>query len=236
MNKGIKHISIIARIYIVVDRRKWEEIQKLQKGTHIMSLIHKPLEDIIVYLLYDMEFIGADHVSLVTYILAALTAYLFLAGEIGKAIVMAILVGILDGVDGKIARLRKRKTYIGKLEHSIDMLYEQAWYAAFIWASWSLTGSIPYLVAGIIWLILDSFVRHVYHVVWIATGKSLKYHGGVARYVTFIDGRRSMYVLHMLIWYLVGMPFFAIYTILGHCALTALSYTVLAFKIMLSHE
>jgi phosphatidylglycerophosphate synthase len=32
--------------------------------------------------------------------------------------------GILDGTDGKLARLGGKKTLIGKLEHSFDVLFE----------------------------------------------------------------------------------------------------------------
>lgn len=209
---------------------KWNDIRRLQKGTHLMSRVHRPFEDLTVYLLYDLEFIGADLISLVTYALAFWAAYLMVAGELALALALMVLVGVLDGVDGKVARLRGRKTFIGKLEHSFDMLYEQVWYVAFTWYVWQATGNNTFLVLGFLWLLCDGLVRHIYNVVWIATGKSLKYHGGLARYVTFIDGRRSVYVVHMIVWFVLGAPSTAMYTILGHCALTAISYTFLAFK------
>ncbi|MDP6612705.1 MAG: CDP-alcohol phosphatidyltransferase family protein [Candidatus Hydrothermarchaeota archaeon] len=212
------------------NKKKWNNIRRLQKGTHLMSRVHRPFEDLAVYLLYDLEFIGADLISLVTYALAFLAAYLMVAGELVLALSLMVLVGVLDGVDGKVARLRGKKTLIGKLEHSFDMLFEQVWYVAFTWYIWQATGSNAFLVLGFLWLVLDGFVRHIYNVTWIATGKSLKYHGGLARYVTFIDGRRSVYVTHMIIWFFLGSPSNAMYTILGHCALTAISYTFLAFK------
>jgi hypothetical protein len=209
---------------------KWAKIKTLQKGKHVMSKLHKPLEDIIVYLLYDLEFIGADHISIIVYVLAAIATYYFIEGNLLLALIIAFIVGILDGVDGKIARLRGRKTYIGKLEHSLDMLYEQAWYAAFIWYVWTSTGNLTYLILGFIWLISDSLVRHVYNVFWIATGKSLKYYGGLADKVTLVDGRRSVYILHMIIWFIVGYPQYAIYTILIHCVSTAVIYMGLSLK------
>jgi phosphatidylglycerophosphate synthase len=212
------------------DSEKWADIQKLQKGTHLMSRIHKPFEDFVVYLLYDFEFIGADLVSVITYVMAFWAAYLMVIGELGMALLWMVVVGVLDGTDGKLARLRGKKTLIGKLEHSFDMLFEQVWYIAFTWYIWQATGSNTFLILGLVWLVLDGFVRHIYNVTWIATGKSLKYHGGMARYVTLIDGRRSVYVVHMIVWFFLGTPSLAMYTILGHCSLTAISYTFLAFK------
>ncbi|MHA1617005.1 MAG: CDP-alcohol phosphatidyltransferase family protein [Candidatus Njordarchaeales archaeon] len=214
----------------MINKEKWTHIQQLQKGKHLMSKLHKPLEDIIVYLLYDLDFISADHISIITYILAFYVAYLFLKTNILYALILAFIVGILDGVDGKIARLRKRKTYIGKLEHSMDMLYEQTWYATYTWCLWTLYSSSQYLALGMIFLILDSFVRHIYNTFWIATGKSLKYSGGIAEKITMIDGRRSVYVLHMIIWYIIGKFNYSIYTILIHCGATAIAYFIISMK------
>jgi len=214
----------------VLNSKKWAEIQELQKGTHVISLLHKPVEDLIVYLLFDFDWIGADHISLLTYALAAVTAYLITKGSLALGLALAIIVGVLDGVDGKLARLRKRPTMIGKLEHSFDMLYEQSWYAAFCWWAWTSTREELYITLGLTWLILDSLVRHVYNVIWISTGKSLKYHCGAARLVTKLDGRRSVYILHMLFWYLVGRPLMAFWTILLHCGATAIAYLILGFK------
>lgn len=217
-----------------INKSKWDKIQTLQKGTHFMSKIHKPFEDLIVYMLYDFDFISADHISIFTYALAFLTSYMFLTSNIVLAVILAFIVGILDGVDGKIARLRNRKTYIGKLEHSFDMLYEQSWYITFTWYSWLTTNNLLFLIMGLIWLIIDSYVRHIYHIVWIATGRSLKYHGKLCYYITLIDGRRSVYVLHIIIWLLLSIPWNALYTILIHCSATAIAYTIISIKIFRS--
>mgnify|MGYP000014566816 CR=1 FL=1 len=220
----------------MLDREKWQRIQELQKGKHFISILHKPVEDFIVYLLYDLDFISADHVSLITYLLAFYVAYLFLRGAVLYALLLAVIVGILDGVDGKIARLRGRKTYIGKLEHSIDMLYEQTWYATYTWYLWTHYGDNLYLVLGFAFLILDGLVRHIYNTFWIATGKSLKYSGGLAEKVTKIDGRRSVYVLHMIIWYVLGAFNYSIFTILIHCGATAFAYLAISMKYLYSSQ
>jgi len=207
---------------------KWEKIQSLQKGKHVMSMIHKPFEDMIVYLLYDFESIGADHISIIVYVLASLATYCFLKGPLVAALALAFIVGILDGVDGKIARLRGRRTYIGKMEHSLDMLYEQAWYAAFTWRLWTMTKNQMFLVLGFVWLISDGLVRHIYNTFWIATGKSLKYLKGLGEKITLIDGRRSIYIVHIIIWFIAGHPEYATFTILAHCIATAASYMVIS--------
>lgn len=93
--------------------------------------------------------------------MAFLAVYLFLTDSLPLALATAVIVRILDGVDGKIARLRRKKTYIGKLEHSLDMLYEKCWYASFTWYVLVATGDTTYLILGIIWLILDSLIRHI---------------------------------------------------------------------------
>jgi hypothetical protein len=69
-----------------------------------MSHIHRPFEDFIVYLLYDFRFIGADCISLLTYALAFGVVYLIVVEKLALGLSLALLVGVLDGVDGKLAR------------------------------------------------------------------------------------------------------------------------------------
>jgi phosphatidylglycerophosphate synthase len=211
---------------------KWAEIKKLQKGRHFMSYIHKPFEDFFVYILYNVKFVTADIVSVITYILAFSVIYFFATDKPGTALIIMIIVGVLDGVDGKLARLRKKKTYIGKLEHSFDFLFEQAWWATFILYIFFTTDQVTFLYLGFVFIIIDGFVRHIYNTFWLATGTSLKdLKGGFVKILFRVDGRRSVYVLlHMVVWFLLGNLPYALYTMIVHSGLTALLYSILSFR------
>ncbi len=74
-----------------------------------------------MFTLTTLKYFGV--ISLVTYALAFWAAYPMVIGELSMALLWVVVVGVLDGTDGKLARLSEKKTLIGKLEHSFDMLF-----------------------------------------------------------------------------------------------------------------
>ena len=208
----------------------WSDIKKLQKGTHFTSYVNKPLEDALVYILSRVDFITADHVTILADVLAFISAYLMILGNITYSILLMLIVTILDGVDGKLARLRGVPTKIGKLEHSFDFLYEQVWYASLIYASYLLTKDIRILLIGLLWLAIDGYVRHIYNLGWIVVKSPVKKWGKVGRIITTIDGRRNVYVWYSAICYfLLKRLSLAVILSFAHALFTAISYTILTY-------
>lgn len=74
-----------------------------------------------MFTLTTLKYFGV--ISLVTYALAVWATYPRVIGELSMALLWVVVVGVLDGTDGKLARLSEKKTLIGKLEHSFDMLF-----------------------------------------------------------------------------------------------------------------
>ncbi len=213
---------------MVFNKEKWTAIQKLQKGRHVTSYIHKPLEDLIVYLLYDTN-VSADVISIITYATATIVAWFFYMGFYLRAIILAYFVGVLDGVDGKIARLRGKPTIIGKMEHVFDTMYEYLWYITLI-VSLSSSFGKDILLFGMTWIALDALVKQTYNIFWLMTGKPLRVCGAAGRIITKIDSRRSMYMIHIFVWLLLGNIVNSIYTIIAHQVFTLVSYIILSFK------
>ena len=65
-----------------------------------------------MFTLTTLKYCGV--ISLVTYALAFWAAYPMVIGELGMALLWVVVVGVLDSTDGKLARLREKKTLIGK--------------------------------------------------------------------------------------------------------------------------
>ena len=209
----------------------WREISKLQKGIHFTSYVNKPLEDALVYLLARVEFITADHITILADSLAFLSAYLMVTGRVWPAIALMLAVTILDGTDGKLARLRGKPTKIGKLEHSLDFLYEQAWYASVIAYTYLSTKAVWTLLLGLGWLVVDGYVRHVYNLGWIIAGGPLKKWGRAGRIIALVDGRRNVYVWYTTASYIIaGTLWPAITLSFSHALATAVAYTVLTYR------
>jgi hypothetical protein len=74
--------------------------------------------------------ITPNAVSLIATTIGLVAAGLLYQGWIWPAFSLMLLVGWLDGVDGKLARLRFHYTRLGAAESYLDFLYENAWWFA----------------------------------------------------------------------------------------------------------
>lgn len=69
-----------------------------------------------------------NQITLATTVLGFFVAWLFSVGVLRLGILLAIVVEVLDGVDGKLARIKHQTSKVGELEHVMDTLYELSWY------------------------------------------------------------------------------------------------------------
>jgi len=206
-----------------------------QKGLHFTSYINKPIEDRIIYHLADMSWITPNRITIFANLVAFFVAVLFLVGSLWIAGILACVVGIIDGLDGKLARARGTLTKLGHIEHTFDMLYEQVWYVSFAISLYLLGyGYLP-LVLGLFTLVTDSFVRHCYMQFRQTMGKALTAYTRFDKAFAKIDGRRNVYVLYMILfsglpW--LQTPLYALYAMLLHSSFTALIYAIRAIQHM----
>jgi len=90
------------------------------------ALVHAPIEKWIVSHLCRTS-ITPNQITLGTGILGLSVTLLYAIGDLSVGALLALLVGILDGVDGKLARLKVQTTRIGKGEHLLDYFVEMSW-------------------------------------------------------------------------------------------------------------
>ncbi len=210
-------------------------IFRTQKGLHFTSYINKPIEDHLVYYMADISWITPNRITIFANLSAFLVAALFLLGYLKMAAILAYVVGIIDGLDGKLARARGILTKLGYIEHSFDMLYEQTWYICFAISLYLSGYSYLPLILGLAMLVVDSFVRHCYMQFRLTMGKALTAYTKFDRVFARIDGRRNVYVLYMILfswlpW--LQTPLYALYAMLAHSSLTALVYAIRALQHM----
>ncbi|MEM2997694.1 MAG: CDP-alcohol phosphatidyltransferase family protein [Thermoproteota archaeon] len=237
----VEHLELkrrVSPVCVKIDSRQSIELAKrrlvfrTQKGLHFTSYINKPVEDYIVYQIADLPWITPNRITIMANIAAFLVAILFLSGYVKIAAVSAYLVGILDGLDGKLARARGILTRLGYIEHTFDMLYEQAWYICFsLSLCFSENSHLP-LVLGLCMLLADSFVRHCYMQFKETMGRALTAYTDFDRLFARVDGRRNVYVLYMILFSLLSMPLYAMYAMLTHSSVTAVVYAVRAVQHM----
>jgi CDP-L-myo-inositol myo-inositolphosphotransferase len=188
---------------------------------------NRPLENWLTLRLADWP-ITPNQMSVITSLLAFAVSGLFLLGWLWPAVLLAFVVNVLDGVDGKLARAKALATRLGQLEHSFDLLYEQSWYIAYTWAAYRLWPSLAVLVVGFVMLLFDSFARHVSMQFRQVMGIALADYAPFDRRFRRFDGRRNIYSIYMLLGVVVGRPHYALVVMALHAVITGLVYVIRA--------
>ena len=196
-----------------------------QKGTldFPAEFIHPPLENLLTKWI-SASTVTPNQVTTLTVLLAFLTTGLLAAGQIDPGypvagLAIAFIVGVLDGVDGKLARVTVRCTRFGdRYEHILDVVWELTWY----WAlGWMLSGGGevigPFVLGTVITLfyLLDKAATGMFK---SRQGIELFDYEPVDRFFRRIGARRNTNVLLLLGGTAIGMleeafTFVAIWTV-----------------------
>jgi len=178
-----------------------------KKGTlDIPALAHAPIETFIVSKLCRTS-ITPNQITIFCNIVAWGATVLFATGHLGSAIAIALAVGVLDGLDGKLARVKLETSQAGKLEHLFDILFENSWWIALAWhlhASGKLPEAFSYLGLLLGAEILNALARTS---IVRYCRKSMAELGPFDRLFRLVSGRRNIYVWILALGLLLGnMP------------------------------
>jgi phosphatidylglycerophosphate synthase len=132
----------------------------------------------------------------------------------------ALVVGVLDGVDGKQARVKLIFSRIGHWEHHLDKLYENGWYAAIAWSLGRAEGGGTPVIALAVLIganLLDIALTGIYEK---ATGTPFDLIGPFARRFRLVSGRRNTYLWAFLPFALAGAARAGFLVMAGYAALS----------------
>jgi phosphatidylglycerophosphate synthase len=176
-----------------------------QKGTlDIPALVHAPIETFIVSKLCKTT-VTPNQLTIFCNIVAWGATVLFATGNLGWGIAIALAVGVLDGLDGKLARVKLETSKAGKLEHFFDALFENSWWVALAFHL-SVSGKLPHAFSYLGLLIgaevlnalaRASIVRYY--------GKSITELGRFDRIFRLVGGRRNIYVWILALALILGI-------------------------------
>ncbi|MFQ5834237.1 MAG: NTP transferase domain-containing protein [Candidatus Thorarchaeota archaeon] len=213
-----------------VKRAKRILAHQTQKGRGASDLIahyiNRPIENALVYHLSDTR-ISPNMATLASNILAYLAAAAFLFGFLLWGSLLTFVVGVVDGIDGKLARMRRQTTRLGKLEHAFDLLFEFTWLLALAVYLSTFWGPLPILLTAVS-ITLMAFYRMVYDLFGRITGVSLDNYGSFEQRFRRVAGRRNLYNVHILVGVLLGIPLLSLFTITLHACVTAGVYVLRA--------
>src|SRR6266446_10572043 len=196
------------------------------------ALVHAPIEKWIVSHLCRTS-ITPNQVTLASALLGIGVTLLYAFGYLWVGALLALVVGILDGVDGKLARLKVQTSKIGKGEHALDYGIEMSWWAALAY-HFHFSGQVRYPYA--IWLaffVFDVLDRLAKWSVERKLGRSLDDVSRFDRVVRYVSGRRNIYTWLFAFCLLIGQPALGFVLLCGWGMATAAIHIFRAFQILL---
>jgi phosphatidylglycerophosphate synthase len=178
------------------DRRLAERIilDSAQKGTlDLPAYLHAPVETALISLLCKTP-ITPNQITIAGLIIGCSATVAFVTGYIGLGILAALIFGIVDGLDGKQARVKVETTERGKWEHHLDYLIENSWWAAiafYLWRSGQFSNAFYFLGLLIASHLLDESAKR-----WakMVKGRLLDDITPFDRAFRLIAARRNIYV------------------------------------------
>lgn len=177
-----------------------------QKGSlDLPAWVHAPIETFLVARLCKTP-ITPNQLTALCNVVAWTTVLLFATGHLVWGTALALAVGVLDGLDGKQARVKVETSEGGKLEHWLDTFYELAWAFALAYhfhASGELPGAYKYLLLllgseGVDGLAKLSIIRRY--------GRLIDELSPLDRKIRFWGGRRNIYIWILAVGMLLGAP------------------------------
>lgn len=181
-------------------------LNSAQKGTlDFPAWIHAPIENFLISRLARRS-ITPNQLTALSNIVAWIATILFATGHLVSGIVLALVVGVLDGLDGKQARIKVETSKSGNLEHWFDGLFEISWWVALAYHFWR-SGELPHAFHYLFLLLFAEAMDAV------AKGSILFTHrklidelGPFDRLVRLVGGRRNVYVWILAAGILLGAP------------------------------
>jgi phosphatidylglycerophosphate synthase len=179
-------------------------LDSTQKGPpDIPAWFHAPIETFLVSHLCKTP-ITPNQLTLFCNVVAWTVTILLVTGHLAWGLGLALIVGVLDGLDGKLARLKLETSKAGKLEHLFDALFENSWWLALalhLSVSGKLSHAFFYLGLLIGAEVLNalaraSVVRHY--------GKSISELANFDRIFRLVGGRRNIYVWILALGLILG--------------------------------
>jgi 1L-myo-inositol 1-phosphate cytidylyltransferase / CDP-L-myo-inositol myo-inositolphosphotransferase len=181
-------------------------LRSAQKGAQdLPAWVHAPIENFLISCLWRTS-ITPNQLTISCNVIAWTATVLFTTGHLACGLALALLVGVLDGLDGKQARVKIETTSGGKLEHWFDAAFEWSWWIALAYHL-QISGKLPAAFWYLFLLLLAEAVDGIAKgTVLFKTGKLIDELSLFERVVRLFGGRRNVYVWILTIGLLFGAP------------------------------
>lgn len=181
-------------------------LDSAQKGSlDLPAWVHGPIETSIVARLCKTS-ITPNQLTALCNVVAWAVVPLFATGHLVWGTALALAVGVLDGLDGKQARVKVETTEAGKLEHWLDTFYELAWLLALAYY-FQTSGELPDAWKYLLLFLAAEGVDGVAKLSIIRRyGRLIDELSPLDRAIRFLGGRRNVYIWILAVGVLLGVP------------------------------
>ncbi len=206
------------------DKRRAAErvlIEAAQKGAQdFPARVHAPIENLLISHLCKTA-ITPNQLTVFSNIVAWGATLLFATGHLAVGTALALAVGIVDGLDGKQARVKIETSKAGKLEHWFDALFEISWWIALAYYFQS-SGRLPAAWSYLALLLCAEAAAGLAKLSVIRRfGRLIDEMGDFDRIVRLFAGRRNIYVWLFALGVLFQAPVHAFKIVAWWAAVTA---------------
>lgn len=180
--------------------------EQTQKGAlDFPALVHAPIEKWLVSHLCRTS-ITPNQITLGTGVVGLTVTLLYAGGYLWAGALLALVIGVLDGIDGKLARLKAQTTKAGKREHDLDYIIETSWWAALAY-HFHATGEVRYAYFFFCALFaFDRLERLAKKTIQRRIGRNLDDFSSFDRFVRMFAGRRNIYTWLFTFFLVIGAP------------------------------
>jgi phosphatidylglycerophosphate synthase len=199
-----------------------------QKGVlDFPARVLHPIPENVLTRLVTATPITPNHITVFTALIAFMATYLFTREMFAWGLAIAVVVNVLDGVDGKLARVTLVTSRLGdRLDHILDVAFEFSWYVGIGWGLQAGgDGNLPLLIAvGLVVMMASS--RAASGAYKLTTGRQIHDHRRFDRGFRLVAGRRNIYTLLFVIGLALGHLDRALVVAFGWSVLTVFVYVI----------
>ena len=176
----------------------------------VEKYVDPPIENWIVHKLCETA-VTPNVVTLFAIAVALSAVSLFYEGWFVLAVLLAWGAIVLDGVDGKLARVKLMTSSTGKLGQGAGFFYESAWYMA--WAAYLARTDDPVAwEVGTALAVCNGCDQALRAAFTQFRGKPLSAMSRFDQWFNVIGGQRRIYLAMLLVGFLMAMPLPALQT------------------------
>jgi phosphatidylglycerophosphate synthase len=187
----------------------------------VAHLIHRPIEAALMQRIAEWR-LSPNQITLACNLVAYLATALLAMGHLLTGTLAAMAVGIIDGLDGRQARVQLRTSAFGRVEHVFDKIYEILWIVALAYALSGRFAVHAYAVGLWWWIAAYLADTGAYDLFKLRRGVQLDEASPVDASIRFVAGRRNMYTYAMLVGVVLGRPHGAFWFIVAWAVATAM--------------